>query len=382
MTSLVEAWRDWRERREVLRDVRRQRSAVAEWAFFRFRDAMVDALAAIDRGDTVHAAHVWHQASEQYPNQALGSPLAIDVLLGLRRFEAAEALMNEGLLKKPGESRFAIGLAETARAKGDFETAVQRWSAVRSRFPGLMQGYALGVEALRDLGRLSEAEALVQETMRRFPEEILGFMEHARLADLKQDWDQARQRWDVVRARFGHLSGYTGAAHALINLGLHDDAEALFTAARVRFPTEPASSAGLARCAEAKNEIVQAITLWKRLAQHFPMHIFSVLEAANALERLNSAQDAENVLRGAIERFPSDMRPSMALGELLLRRGEFCAASKVFAKARDAFPDTQAFYLRGIEALNRADQAAHAQSLLEEHRRRFKQCISSESHAQ
>ena len=354
MASLIDIWRNWRERRDILRDIRRQQGDAREWAYFRFKDEMTGALAALERGDTRHAAQVWTDAIQRYPGEAVGSDLALDVLLGLRRFDEAEALMNEGLRKSPRDLRCFIGLAEVARARGDHETAAQRWATVRKLFPSSMPGYAFGVEALRDLKRLPEAEALTRETMTRFPNEVLGYMEHGRLADLQQNWEQSLRRWDVVLSRFDHLSGYIGVARAMIEFGRYEEADALLIRARIRYPTDPSPHIGLAQSAQARGDIPEAVVRWKQAAQRFPLHLAAVSASAAALEQLGATAEAEQVLREAIDHFPGETRPLNELGRFLLRHGNPDGAAEAFATLRATFPDEKASYIHGAEALSQA----------------------------
>lgn len=371
MAGLFAFWQNWRERRDIMREVRRRNADAREWAYFRFKDVMVEALEALKRDDRRHATRVWTEALERYPGQALASDLALDVLLGLQRFDEAEALMQEGLRKSSRDDRCAIGLAQVARARGDHETAAQRWAMIRKQFPNVMEGYAFGVEALRGLNRLPEAEALTQQMVARFPEEVLGYMEYGRLADQQQNWEQALLRWEVVLTRFDHLSGYTGMAQAMVKFGRYDEADALLVRARIRYPVDPSPGIGLALSAQAKGDIPEAINRWKRVAKYSAMDMVAVLNAAGAMEKLGVVVDAEEVLREAVDHFPVEPRPLAELGMLLLRRRDFAAAAEAFATLRGTFPDNKASYIHGAEALSKAGRAEEAEAVRKEYRIRF-----------
>jgi tetratricopeptide (TPR) repeat protein len=371
VAGLLSLWQNWRERRDILRDLRRQQGDARERARFIVRDNLTDALTALEIGDHRHAAELWTDSLGQYPHEARVSQLALRVLLGLRRFDEAEALMLRNRTRRPRDSHFALGLAQVAAAKGDYETAIRRLVEVRKQFPAIWLGYALGVQALCAVNRLQEAEALAERAMLLFRDEVSIFIDHARLADNRENWELALQRWEVVRTRFDHMSGYTGAAHAMIKVGRYDEADALLSNARTRFPTDPAPTAGLALCAQTRGNIPEAVERWKHLALRFPLKIHSCLDAARALELLDTTTDAENVLREAVDHFPAEPRPLIELGSLLLRREDFLGAADVWATLRQTFPDQQMGYVRGAEALLRAGRPAEADAVREEQRRRF-----------
>jgi tetratricopeptide (TPR) repeat protein len=371
MASVISVWRNWRERRDILRDLRRKKAELREWEQYKIRNGLTEALSALERNDHSRANELWTAALDHSPREVHASPLALDVLLGLRRFDEAEAMMREGQTKHPTNIRFAIGLAEVARARGDDESALKRWAAVRKQFPGAMVGYAVGVEALRNLKRLPEAEILAEQTVKRFPDEVLGFMEQARIATMQEDWEQSLSRWDVVRRKFNHSSGYTGAGHALAQLGRFDEAEAMLAQARTRAPTDIGPFIELARCAQANGDIPIAIDRWKRLVSVFPLHLPSCLLAAGTLETLGATADAESILREAVDHFPAEPSPIESLGLLLLRRPDLNAAVEAFATMRNAFPDNRVSYIRQAEALTRAGRTGEAETVRSDERRRF-----------
>jgi len=314
----------------------------------------------------------WTESLNRYPKETRESPLALRVLLGLRRFDEAEALMDQGHKSHPRDVYFAQGLGEVALARGDYDTAIERWSTLRRQFPGVVQGYVLGVEALLAKKRLEAAEALAEQAVKQFPDEMIAYLGYARVAVQRQDWERALQRGQPVRERFDWLAGYIGTAQAMIHLGRHDEAEALLADARVRFPMEPGPVAELARSAQAKGDAPAAAERWKHLVQRFPLHMHSCLEAAESLRELGATAEAEVILRKAIEHFPDEARPMSELGMMLVRARDFTAAAEVWASMRAAFPDNEVAYIQGIDSLRQAGRSGEADVLLEQHRLRFK----------
>ncbi len=372
MGGLLTVVRDWRYRQEVLRDLRRQQTIDSERDRFLVKDNLTYALSALERNDRRQATELWTKSLDRYPRETQASPLALKVLLGLRRFEEAEALLRKGQKNAPRDPYFAIGLADIAHAKGEHDVAIERCAALRKQFPGVLQGYVVGAASLMIKDRLEEAEILTQKAITMFPEEVRGYIEHAYVATRRQDWQEALQRWQHVLNQFGHQSGYTCSAQAMIQLERYDEADAILSAALVRFPTETGPGAELARSAQARGDSPEAIKRWKRLVQRFPLHMLSCLWAAEALEILGEAAEAERILCEGVDHFPSDLPPIIHLGMLLLRHRQFQAAVEVYATMRQRFPENETGYIRGAEALRQADRADDAAILTEEHRRRFK----------
>ena len=140
MAGLVSAWRNWQERREILRDARRIQGENHERNRFKARDDLTDALAALALNDERKATAIWESVIRLYPREAAEAPLSLDVLVKLRRYDEAEQMMLRGLKKSPREIFFHKGLAVIARSRGDLASAIDRYAAIRKQFPGVWEG--------------------------------------------------------------------------------------------------------------------------------------------------------------------------------------------------------------------------------------------------
>ena len=148
MTGLFAAWRSWRDRRLILRDVRRHAAGARELDHFKIKDQLTYANSALDNNDERQATEIWTKLVADYPSDALQSPLALRVLMRLRRYDEAATLMRNGQRRHPGDPKFPHGLAQIARAKGDHDEAILLYAQLRKRFPGVMEGYTSGAESL------------------------------------------------------------------------------------------------------------------------------------------------------------------------------------------------------------------------------------------
>jgi tetratricopeptide (TPR) repeat protein len=352
--------------------MRRKQGDARERDKFKVRDELTYARAALDRGDRKFATEVWARLIEQYPVAARSSPLALKVLIGLRRFDEAEELMRVGRKKHPNDPYFAKGLAEIAHSKRDFDTASERWTFLRKRFPGVVEGYTYGASAFAERNQLAQAEALALLAIKRFPDNIGGPLEYTRLAIRAKDWEEVLRRWKPIRAQFNYIGSYIGSAQALTHLGRYDEAEALLQQARFRFGTDPGPLSEFARVAEAKGDIPAAVQRWKDVLIRFPLDMPVYFNAADAFEKLGEPAEAVTTLRAAIDRFPSELGPLLELAKLFqYKRRDFSAAANAWAALRAVFPDNEESYISGARALDQAGQVADAQALRDEYSRRF-----------
>jgi tetratricopeptide (TPR) repeat protein len=373
MTGPFAAWRSWRDRRLILRDVRRHAADARELDHFKVKDQLTYANAALDNNDQRQATEIWTKLVADYPSDALQSPLALRVLIRLRRYDEAATIMRNGQRRHPGDPNFLQGLAQIAQAKGDHDEAILLYAQLRKRFPGMMAGYSSAAESLRIMKRLPEAEELVAKAMKQFHLEVVPFLEYARLAVLREDWEEALRRWQPVREQFGHFIGFVGAAQALCRLGRYPEAEELLQAARYRFGVESGPLSEYARVAEAKGDAAEVVRRWKDVLYRFPLDMSVYVFAAEAFEKFGEPAEAEATLRAAIDRFPTQLRPMLDLARLLVNKHrDFPGAVEAWAAVRRVFPDNEEAYTSGAEALRRAGRTEAADALREEYRRRPK----------
>ena len=372
MTGLFSAWREWRERQAILHDIRRQRGDDRERNRFRARDLLEEALAAIDLNDRRKGSAIWIDVVERYPHEIRTSPLALRVMLKLHRYDEADGLMREGRKKHPREVYFAKGLAEIAVERGDDDAAIEHCTTLRKRFPGVVEGYIFGAQALMRKNRLDEADGLAEQAMKQFPEEIRGFLEYSKLAEHRGDWMEVLRRWQIVEDTFpGRAFGPLGRAQALIKLERYDEADEVLAAARFRFPTDTGLLMELARCAQTRGNFPEAVKRWKYRIERAPMETWGYDGAVAAFKEMGEYAEAETMIRAAIDRFPLEERPTVMLCEFLRDRNDLSGEIEAWALLRQNFPDNEAGYTWGAYALRRAGSLDRAEAVMEEHKSRF-----------
>jgi tetratricopeptide (TPR) repeat protein len=131
-------------------------------------EGLAAAEAARSRGDSMAALPIFAELRERFPDHAAAYLRAAAMLSQLRRFEEAEQLLANGAARFREDPGFAIERGWLAYRRGHLDDAIERWREIREAMPGHPVGYTAGAIALRDAGRIAEAEKLLAEAIERF----------------------------------------------------------------------------------------------------------------------------------------------------------------------------------------------------------------------
>ena len=122
----------------------------------------------------------WNMLSDRF-GHVLGAVGGAKALNNLGRHAEAEQLLIAAKIQHPTEHQLTAELARMASDTDDWVTATERWSDMRKRFPASAEAYLQESRALRHLGRCSEADTILEEAFRRFPDNVAIANEHAAL---------------------------------------------------------------------------------------------------------------------------------------------------------------------------------------------------------
>ncbi len=166
-------------------------------------------------GNPLDALPLWQELRERFPDRADGSVGCAAVLKEAGKLDEAEQILSESIARFPGDLWAWIHYAQVATRRGDWAEALRRWGEIRNQFSDVAAGYVGYAEALKESGRLDEAEDLLAQSIAKFPDEEWAWIHYALVANAKNEWMQALQRWQEVRVRFPQNSmgdaGYAGA---------------------------------------------------------------------------------------------------------------------------------------------------------------------------
>ena len=246
--------------------VQRERPSRAE-----FEARAAAARQASDGQDWARALELWSQIVTDFPDEPAGFRGKAAAFREFGRVDEADALLTTASQRFQDDVLVAADYAAIAMRRRDWDGALRRWEAVQRRFPNSPVGYAGKGEVLRELGRLDEAEAVLDYASREFPNHVWVATHHAAVASSRRDWTTASRRWQHLKTRFpDHWPAYTGWAEALREGGEIEEADRLLTEANDRFPNNEWVAIAWARGAMERQRWDEALRRWGAVLERFP----------------------------------------------------------------------------------------------------------------
>ena len=305
-----------------------------------FTEQICVAKSAFDRGDRKQALEIWNKMRIQFPDLFVISEVGLNLTLDLGCYDEAEALMQAGRWRYPGQAFLLVGRARIAYRRGDLEEAIRGCEILRRKFPRAAEGYAIAATCLGDLARHDEAEAMIGQGVSKRPDDYDLCERHAEHATRRREWPEALRRWNWLWRRFKQIKGLLGAAQCLREMGRFAEAEKVLAEACERSGmNNPWPLAALADLATAKGEFEEAVECWERVLRRVPSFATGYTKCAEAMRKIGREAEADEVLRGAVTRFPLDLALQLAYARSAHRRGDWDAAIERWAMIRDRFPE-------------------------------------------
>ncbi len=307
-----------------------------------------------DRHDWPEALRRWSLIRQHFRDEPLGYSGAADAYRHTGEFDLADALLQYALGRFPDLGWLAVEHAKVAHARRDWLEAVRRWEIGRTRAPDIVASYTGEAAALRELGRLAEATALLRDAADRFPAEPLVVVEQGWLAEERRDWSEAMRCWNVVRARLpGEEVAYIAGARVHREQGRTEEADGLLRQAIARFPDGSSPLTEHAWLAQRCRDWSTAAERWAVVRRRFPDHVEAYVLAAVALAELGQEDAIEPLLTEGLARRPDSPEIAFAYSEVAERRHDWAAAARRWGDAVARFPDDQGFSQRLHDARQR-----------------------------
>jgi tetratricopeptide (TPR) repeat protein len=290
------------------------------------------------RNDTAEARRRWKGVRRAFPRHPIGWVGGVEMLREAGQVDEAEALLNEVREQFPDEAATPILAASLADVRKDWAASANLWEIARNRLPANPVGYIKGAKALFHLNELDNAERLLTDAIARFPNHAELAFQRAELASVRQNWEEAVERWALVRqCHPANPTGYVKGADALLKVGRVADAETLIVAAMNLFPDRDDLHVHQGRYAEIQ------------------------LSMARSLVEQDRLDDADALLRRANDKCPDRHDLAMEYAAMASRRHDWPEALRRWRDAQERFPQIKNFAHRVFEAeLRMVETAAPA----------------------
>jgi tetratricopeptide (TPR) repeat protein len=197
--------------------------------------------------------------------------------------------------------------AWAAMTRRDADEALRLWRELREHSPERPDGHIWPIQVLWENGRLDDADTMASAAFARFPDHPDLLIQRAWVASMQQRWDDAAQRWALVRAAVPErIEGYLHGARGLWQAGQAEDAEMVASEGLARFPDHVDMIAEGAWTATARQDWQKALLRWMLVHEAQPERLDAQIGAAQALRMTGRVMDAEALVTAALECHPDN----------------------------------------------------------------------------
>jgi tetratricopeptide (TPR) repeat protein len=337
----VMVWRrvqDWWQRRSALTELRDLTRDQEARLLDRNDNPLRCAADFVSRNNIAAAAEHWELARALLPNALVEANESLDILCGIKHFDEAEALMRERQKRFPTDRFPMEGLAKIAETRGDLETALERWQAVRDRASEHAHGYYGCARCLLALGRLDEAEVECDKSIRRGPEQLDAWVVRGLASDRRKEWEESIARWTKLTESHRFTPGFARAANAMMQLGRIDEAEVYLAEPARLYGGDLEISVTHAQLAQRRGDLTAACERWAVVRRGNLDFQAGYFDGARCLIEAQRYDEADALLREAIERFPDQIWPSRDHARVAHSRGDTSQAAIRWASFHKRFP--------------------------------------------
>lgn len=329
------------------------------------------------RLDWPEAARHWDTVRGQMPDEEAAYTAGARALREQGRADEADRLLREAIARFPDRRPPLTEYAWLAHVRYEWLPSVERWAAVRARFPDHAEAYVLGARALAELRRYDEAESLIAQAMVLLPNAAEVAVEHAWLAYHQRRWPEAMERFALVRQRFpDHVDGYLGGAMTCRDQSLLDEASAILLEGIERLPQQPRLMLDHALLPvypifDAQKNRPESLRRLERLRERFPTFEPGYLQGIRLLREMNQQAAAEALAQAGAERVPGSIELAVAFATDALQREDWSAAIERFGTVAARFPNSPDGSVGLGRALAQSGDFTAAEAALRETIQRF-----------
>jgi tetratricopeptide (TPR) repeat protein len=290
------------------------------------------------RGDHTASFEYLQAAIAIDPDQISLKVEAASDLLEVGRLDEAEAALQE-LLKRSPQHFVALTIsAQVSRKRGDRTASLTYYQAAHSADPSQMFVLLQMGHDLRELGRLDEAEAVLQELLEHRPQHFDALMALAQVAHKRNDRTASFNYYQAAESAADptNTGAYLRLASAYRELGRLDEAEAVLQKLLEHRPQHFDALMALAQVARKRNDRTASLSWLQAALAADPPTVDAKLRLASALRELSNFDTAEQVCRQVLSDTPTQSRVITELGLIARDRGKKAEALALFRSAAEA----------------------------------------------
>jgi tetratricopeptide (TPR) repeat protein len=276
-------------------------------------------------------------------------------------FDIALRLVNYALRLGVADAVIPTTQAQLMKFTGDFSKALVVYEETIERFPDdvvARTGYA---EVLKSTGDFPKALAVYEETIERFPDDVVPRSGYAEVLKSSGDFPKALAVYEETIERFpDDVVARSGYAEVLKSTGDFPKALAVYEENIERFPNDVFARNGYAEALKSTGEFSKALTVYEETIARFPNSKVARTGYAELLKSTGEFSKALNVYKEAIERFPNDVFARTGYAEVLKSTGEFSKALKVYKETMARFPNSEVAsngYAGVLKAVSKFEEA-------------------------
>jgi tetratricopeptide (TPR) repeat protein len=283
-------------------------------------------------------------------------------LRALQRFDDAESIVDSLLAIAPAHFGAGVGHGHLRRCRGDRDGAAVAFAAAVTIDPHHL---SISVELARDLralGRLDQAEFVLENALVTEPNLLGPLIERGHICRTRNDHTGAAR---AFAAAFAITPDQAGLTLELVReqriLDRLDEAEAILNGLLTSDPQQIGALIERGHLNRKRGDHGGAAAAYEAAAAVNPQHVDVKLELARELRALNRFDAAETTLGSLLAIAPGHIVALVERGHLRRKRGDRRGAAAAFEAA--AAIDSQRFdikmeLVRELQALNQLDEAS------------------------
>lgn len=231
------------------------------------------------------------------------------------------------------------------------------------------------IELLILLRRFDEAHKIIDDALRIFPENVRILNQLGLLYTDRKKYDAAIKIFDIIIDRRGLPEGFAGKIECFREMGKFEEAYIIVNHALEKYPKNIRLLNELGRLYFDQKEYEKAIVIFDKiieLNQKKPNY-FGFLGKISSLREMGKFEDADKLVKNALNIFPDNVRIINQRGRLYFSQKKYNKAVEVFDKVLSLEPYSENAFLGKIASLREMKMFKEAQGEVNNANKIFRQ---------